>query len=86
MVKINMELQEAIETDTELPQKGKESALEQVKTLAEVAQNLEQPEKKTIGQQAVTFLKGAVSFLPDTAKLAEACTKLLPMITKLLGI
>jgi len=62
------------------------SALENVKVLAEVAQDPEPPEKKGLGSQAVTFLKGAVSFLPDTAKLAEACTKLLPLITKALGL
>ncbi|MEX0271415.1 hypothetical protein AB3R30_19945 [Leptolyngbyaceae cyanobacterium UHCC 1019] len=80
------QLQQAIETDTDLPTKGKESALEQVKLLAEVAQNPDQPEKKGLGTQAITFLKGAISFLPDTAKLADACSKLLPLITKLLGI
>ncbi len=79
-------LQTAIESDTDLPEKGKASALENVKVLAEVAQDPEQPEKKGLGSQAVTFLKGAVSFLPDTAKLAEACTKLLPLITKALGL
>ncbi|MBW4473458.1 MAG: pentapeptide repeat-containing protein [Stenomitos rutilans HA7619-LM2] len=81
-----LELQAAIESDADLPEKGKASALEQVKVLAEVAQDPEQPEKKGLGSQAVTFFKNAASFLPDTAKLAEACTKLLPLITKALGL
>ncbi|XGV98520.1 MAG: pentapeptide repeat-containing protein [Leptolyngbya sp. BL-A-14] len=81
-----IELQTAIESDADLPEKGKASALEQVKVLAEVAQDPEQPEKKGLGSQAVTFFKNAASFLPDTAKLAEACTKLLPLITKALGL
>ncbi|MBW4639787.1 MAG: pentapeptide repeat-containing protein [Gloeocapsa sp. UFS-A4-WI-NPMV-4B04] len=80
------QLQEIIETDTELPQKGKETAVTQVQVLAEVAQDPEQPEKKDMGRQAINLLKGAASFLPDTAKLAEACTKLLPLIGKLLGL
>jgi hypothetical protein len=81
------QLQEIIETDTELPQKGKETALTQVQVLAdEVAQNPEQPEKKDMGTQALNLLKGAASFLPDTAKLAEASVKLLPLIAKLLGL
>jgi uncharacterized protein YjbI with pentapeptide repeats len=80
------QLQEAIATDTDLPDKGKASALEQVNVLAEVAQTPDQPEKKALGSQAITFLKGAASFLPDTAKLAEACAKLLPIITSLLGL
>jgi FtsZ-binding cell division protein ZapB len=81
-----IELQAAIESDADLPKKGKASALENVKVLAEVAQDPEQPEKKGLGSQAVTFFKNAASFLPDTAKLAEACTKLLPLITKALGL
>ncbi|MBW4695366.1 MAG: pentapeptide repeat-containing protein [Lyngbya sp. HA4199-MV5] len=81
-----IELQAAIESDADLPEKGKASALEQVKVLAEVAQDPEQPEKKGLGSQAITFFKNAASFLPDTAKLAEACTKLLPLITKALGL
>ncbi|KAM3097392.1 hypothetical protein ACKFKF_20040 [Phormidesmis sp. 146-12] len=80
------QLQSAIESDPDLPNKGKATALEQVKTLAEVAQNPDQTEKKSLGTQSVTFLKNAASFLPDTAKLAEACTKLLPLISKALGL
>ena len=80
------QLQAIIEADSDLPQKGKETALTQVQVLAEVAQNPEQPEKKDMGSQAINLLKGAASFLPDTAKLAEACTKLLPLIGKLLGL
>jgi uncharacterized protein YjbI with pentapeptide repeats len=80
------QLQAIIEADSDLPQKGKETALTQVQVLAEVAQNPEQPEKKDMGSQAINLLKGAASFLPDTAKLADACTKLLPLIGKLLGL
>jgi len=81
-----LQLKEAIEADSDLPLKGKETALTQVQVLAEVAQDPEQPEKKDRGNQAANFLKGAASFLPDTAKLVEACTKLLPLIGKLLGL
>jgi uncharacterized protein YjbI with pentapeptide repeats len=80
------QLQAIIEADNDLPQKGKETALTQVQVLAEVAQDPEQPEKKDMGNQALNLLKGAASFLPDTAKLAEACTKLLPLIARLLGL
>lgn len=80
------QLQQAIETEPNLPDKGKETALEQVKVLAEVGQNPKQPGKKAVGQQAANVLKGAASFLPDTAKLAEAVSKLLPLILKTLGL
>ena len=81
-----VELQIAIENDTDLPEKGKATALEQVKVLAEVAQNSQQPEQKNLGSQAITFLKGAASILPDTAKSVEACNKLLPLITGALDL
>ncbi len=80
------QLQTAIESDPELSDKGKTNALEQVKTLAEVGQNPDQPEKKSLGDKAMTFLKGTISNLPDTAKLAEAASKLLPLIAKALGL
>ncbi|GEM_PF-3285982 len=32
------------------------------------------------------FLKGTIANLPDTAKLAEASSKLLPLIAKALGL
>ena len=79
------QLQSAIETDADLPEKGKATALEQVNVLAEVAKD-PQPDKKPLGQQAVNVLKSAASFLPDTAKLADACSKLLPLIAKALGL
>ena len=80
------ELQTAIASATELSEKGKTNALEQVKTLAEVGQNPEQPEKKSLGEKAMIFLKGTIANLPDTAKLAEASSKLLPLIAKALGL
>ncbi|WP_244913229.1 pentapeptide repeat-containing protein [Phormidesmis priestleyi] len=80
------ELQTAIASDSELSGKGKTNALEQVKTLAEVGQNPEQPEKKSLGEKAMIFLKGTIANLPDTAKLAEASSKLLPLIAKALGL
>jgi DNA-binding phage protein len=80
------QLQTAIESDTALPEKGKATALEQVNILAEVGKDPDQPEKKSLGQQAITILKTAASFLPDTAKLADAASKLLPLISKALGL
>ena len=81
-----VQLQAEIESDLELSEKGKTNALEQVKTLAEVGQNPDQPEKKSLGEKAMIFLKGTIANLPDTAKLAEASSKLLPLIAKALGL
>ncbi|KAM3095820.1 hypothetical protein ACKFKF_24220 [Phormidesmis sp. 146-12] len=80
------QLQTAIESDPELSEKGKTNALEQVKTLAEVGQNPEQPEKKSLGEKAMIFLKGTIATLSGTAKLAEAAKVLLPLIAKALGL
>jgi hypothetical protein len=79
-------LQTAIEAEAELSPTDKADALEQVKTLAEVGQDPQQPKKEGIGRRAIKSLKGTVAALPDTAKLAEACSKLLPLIAKLLGV
>jgi hypothetical protein len=41
---------------------------------------------KKLSNTAIKVLKGTVSAFPDAAKLADACSKLLPMITKLLNL
>ncbi|WP_315786797.1 pentapeptide repeat-containing protein [Fischerella sp. JS2] len=79
-------LQEAIEADANLSEEDKAEALEQVKTLAEVGQNPQEAGKQKTGKKAITMLKGLVSGLPATATLVEACSKLLPLISKLLGL
>ncbi len=80
------QLQQAIETEPELSEDDKALALEQTGTLAEAAKNPADETTKKTAKLALGFLKGVVGALPDTAKLAEACAKLLPLITKLLGI
>jgi len=79
------ELQSVIDTST-LPPEDKAEALEQVKTLAEVAQDPEKPEKQSLGKRAIKLLKGTVATFPDIAKFADACAKLLPLIAKALGL
>ncbi|RAM50841.1 MAG: hypothetical protein C6Y22_15195 [Hapalosiphonaceae cyanobacterium JJU2] len=80
------QLQEAIEADNNLSEEDKAEALEQVKTLAEAGQNPQEAVKQKTGKTAITMLKGLVSGLPATATLVEACSKLLPLISKLLGL
>jgi hypothetical protein len=81
-----IQLQEVIEADNNLSEEDKAEALEQVKTLAEAGQNPQEAGKQKTGKKAITMLKGLVSGLPATATLAEACSKLLPLISKLLGL
>ncbi|GAB4375863.1 MAG: hypothetical protein Kow00121_22120 [Elainellaceae cyanobacterium] len=79
-------LQAAIETEPNLPDPDKVEALEQVGTLAKAGQNPQDSTLKKLANTAVKVLKGTVAALPDAAQLAEACTKLLPMITTLIGL
>ncbi|NJP09307.1 MAG: pentapeptide repeat-containing protein [Leptolyngbyaceae cyanobacterium RU_5_1] len=81
-----MQLKEAVEIDTELPDADKADLLEQVQNLAE-AQKTEEPAKKEgLARKAKKMFEATLKSLPETAKIAEACTKLLPMILKALGL
>jgi hypothetical protein len=80
------ELQTAIEAETDLSDDDKAEALEQVKTLAEVGKNPQDSTLQKAGKTAMKILKGTLAGLPTTATLLEACSKLLPMIAKLLPL
>ncbi|MEH2069508.1 MAG: pentapeptide repeat-containing protein [Nostoc sp.] len=79
-----VQLQAAIEAEPNLPEEDKAEALEQIKTLAEAAQKPEDNILQKAAKTAIKILKGTVSSLPEAAKLVEASTKLLPIISKLL--
>ena len=81
-----VQLQAAIETDPQLPQDDKATALEQVKELAAAGQAPNSEEKRSISKRAAQMLKGIAASLPDAVKLTEACGKLLPMILPLVGL
>lgn len=80
------QLQAAIEAESELPDEDKAEALEQVKTLAEVGQKPEDNLLQKAAKTSMKILKGTIASLPDTAKLAESCVKLLPAIATLLAL
>ena len=80
------QLQSAVETAEELQPDDKAEALEQVGALAKAGQNLQDGTLKKLANTAAKIIKGTVTNLPDTAKLAEACSKLFPLITKALGL
>ena len=81
-----VQLQEAIESEAELPDEDKTEALEQVKTLAEAGLKPEDNALKKAAKTSIKILKGTVASLPDAAKLAEACAQLLPAIATLLAL
>lgn len=80
------ELQTAIEADNNLGEEDKAEALEQVKAIAEAGQKPEDGAMQKAAKTALKFLKGTIAELPTTANLVEACTKLLPLITKFFGL
>jgi hypothetical protein len=81
-----VQLQAAIEAELELPDEDKAEALEQVKTLAEAGQKPEDSTLQKAAKTSMKILKGTVASLPDAAKLAESCAKLLPAIAALLAL
>lgn len=80
------ELQKSVEAEPELKPEDKAEALEQVKVLAEAGLNPQEGRMKKLAGTAIKILKGTIASLPSAASLVEACNKLLPMITKLLGL
>lgn len=80
------QLQAAIEAEPDLPLDDKTEALEQVSTLAKAGQNPQDGTLQKLSGTAVKVIKGTIAALPDTAKLVEACGKLLPAIVSLLGL
>jgi uncharacterized protein YjbI with pentapeptide repeats len=79
------QLQKAIEEETQLPPEDKADLLEQVKALTEVPKTADQEKKEGIVRKAKKIFNATLKGLPDTAKIAEACSKLLPLILKTLG-
>ncbi|MGI0492717.1 pentapeptide repeat-containing protein [Alkalinema pantanalense CENA528] len=80
-----IQLQAAIEEATELSLEDKADLLEQVQALAEVKQMPDQERKEGLVRKAKKMFEATLRTLPDTAKIMEACSKLLPMILKALG-
>jgi hypothetical protein len=80
------QLQQAIESEAELPDVDKADLLEQVKVLAEVLQTQEPAQKEGMARRAKKLFEATLKSLPDTAKIVEACSKVLPLILKALGL
>ncbi|MBD2565617.1 MULTISPECIES: pentapeptide repeat-containing protein [Nostoc] len=80
------QLQGAIEAETQLSQEDKAEALEQLKVLAEAGQKPQDAPLKKMANTAVKVLKGTIASLSEATNLVEICGKLLPIITKVLGL
>jgi hypothetical protein len=80
------QLKEAIEADPDLPDTDKADLLEQVQNLAEAKQTEEPVQKEGLARRAKKMFEVTLKSLPDTAKIVEASSKLLPLILKALGL
>jgi len=80
------QLQQAIENDSDLSDPDKADLLEQVQALAEAKQTEEPAKKEGLTRKARKMFEATLSSLPQTASIVEACTKLLSMIMKGLGL
>lgn len=79
------QLQAEIEASNLKPD-DKTEALEQVGAIAKAGQNPQDGTLKKLSATAIKILQGTVAALPDTAKLAVACSQLLPLIKPLIGL
>jgi uncharacterized protein YjbI with pentapeptide repeats len=79
------QLQEAIETDTDLPDPDKADLLEQVQNLAAAKQTEEPAKKESLTRKAKKIFEATLKGLPATATIVEASSNLLPLILKALG-
>jgi hypothetical protein len=79
------QLQAEIKADPNLTEDDKQDALEQVKELAEAAQNPNDAEMKNKAKKADRMLGRIISAVPQATKLLEFCNNLLPLITKFFG-
>jgi hypothetical protein len=80
------QLQTAIAEEPALLNENKGDALKQLKVLADLGANPQQPDKDSAGRTAIKVIRRAIATLSDTAKLVDAANKLLPLITQALGI
>lgn len=79
------QLQAAIEADPNLSKDDRNDALEQVKELAEAAQNPNDAEMKNQAKKADRMLGRIMKSVPQATQFLEFCNNLLPLITKAFG-
>jgi hypothetical protein len=79
------QLQAAIEGESSLPDGDKADLLGEVQNLAEAKQTEEPTKKEGLVRKAKKMFEVTLKSLPDTAKIVEASSKLLPLILKVLG-
>ena len=80
------ELKASLEGDSNLKQSDKEQVLEQVEILEKAAQTPDNSNSVSNAQRASRMLKGIAGELPTATKFIEACSRLLPIVSKTFGL
>ena len=80
------DLEEAIEKDSDITDKGKEKLNQQLALLTELAKDPKRKDKSEIVKKAIEFLENALEFLPKTSLLFDVCGRILPLIGSFFGI
>jgi hypothetical protein len=80
------ELQTAIATEPHLPEPDKAETLQKVEDIAKAATHPSDKRRQGAAKAAIGFLKGTIETIPQATGFIEACTKLLPLITKAIGL
>ncbi len=79
------QLQEAINADPNLKVEDKNEALEQLEEIAVAGTDIKSSKMQKIAKTASRTLKGMMAELPNATNFVEACSKLLPIISKIFG-
>ncbi|HEY9770340.1 MAG TPA: hypothetical protein V6C71_17920 [Coleofasciculaceae cyanobacterium] len=79
------QLQESINVDPNLKVEEKNEALEQLEKIAVAGTDIKSGEMQKLAKAASITLKGMMTELPNATNFVEACSKLLPLISKIFG-
>jgi hypothetical protein len=79
------QFQEAINTDPNLGVEEKNEALEQLEEIAVAGTDIKSGKMRKLAKAASRTLKGMITELPNATNFVEACSKLLPLISKIFG-
>ena len=79
------QFQTVIESDPNLGATERSEALEQLHEIAKAGSNPKNGAIQKMVKMASRTLKGMIAELPHATQFVEACSKLLPMITKIFG-
>ena len=80
------ELQIAIESDSTLSDDDKAEALEQVGAIANAGKTPKDNTVQKVVKNAIKFIKGTISDLPDTEKVVQIGIKVFPLLMTFFGL